>query len=86
MVIATPHTVTHPNCDASDAAGVILANVRGVTLTDAITALARAYESESGSAPIGRARITHTGYQRYPVPSHYDASTARYRITLGRLV
>lgn len=84
MVTATRNTVTHPNCDAREAAGVILANVKNATVTDAVTALARAYAE--GSAPIGRAHITHAGYQRYPVPAFYDADTALYSITLGRLI
>jgi hypothetical protein len=82
MVTATPHTVTHPNCDASDAAGVILANVKGSALPDVLTSLARA--EKFGTWPIGRAQISHTGYQRNA--DHYDASTAIYRVTLGRTI
>jgi hypothetical protein len=82
MVTCTPNTVTHPNCGARDAAGVILANVRGVTMTDAVRVLARA--ESRGNAPIGRAEITHTGYVRNA--AHFDASTALYRITIGRLI
>jgi hypothetical protein len=82
MVTATPHTVTHPNCDARDAAGVILANVKDAALPDVLKSLARA--EKFGCWPIGRAQVTHTGYVRNAV--HYDASTAIYRVTLGRLV
>lgn len=84
MVTATPNTVIHPNCDAREAASVILASVKGSTTDSAITALARAYERRNTT--LGRAVITHAGYQRYPIPEHFDAATATYTITLGRLV
>lgn len=82
MVTATPNTITHPNCDAQNAAGVILANVKGSALPDVLTSLARA--EKFGCWPIGRAQVTHTGYARNA--EHFDASTALYRVTLGRLI
>ena len=81
MVTATRNTVTHPNCDAQEAAGVILANVKGATPDDAVNALARA--ERTGNAPLSRGMVLHTGYARNA--DHYDASTALYRVTLGRV-
>jgi hypothetical protein len=80
MVMATANTITHPNCDALETAGVITANVKGATVTDAVGVMARAYDR--GSCPIGRAIVTHEGFQRNA--SVFDASTALYRVTLGR--
>lgn len=80
--MATANTITHPNCDALETAGVILAHVSGSTVTDAAKAMARAYDK--GSCPIGRAVVTHDGYQRNA--SVFDETTALYRVTIGRLV